>query len=201
MTNENSLIELSEEKALITKAKSGDSASFERLFHQYAPIVIHIQKKYFLRGYDLDDWLQEGRIIFFNTIANYDPHRHITLGKYFRTNFQNRVYSLIRREMAFKRRSNLFCNSLEAMKDDGSEYERLFMTKHGGPHELAVLKEDCRQYQAELSDFEAQVSHYFFSGKRPAEIAELLACEESRIANAISRCRSKFAQSISWDEN
>ncbi|MBU7554378.1 sigma-70 family RNA polymerase sigma factor [Pediococcus ethanolidurans] len=188
------------ELTLIEKAKFGDSASFELLFRQYSPIVIHIKEKYFLRGYELDDWLQEGRIVFFNTIANYDSKRHITVGKFFQANFQNRVCSLIRREMAFKRRSDLFSNSLEAMQEENNEYERLFMTKHGGPHEMAVLKENCERYYSDLSVFEARVFRYFFSGKSSTEIASLLGCESSKVLNAISRCRNKFEQRISHNQ-
>lgn len=195
MTNNTYETELS----LIDKAKYGDSTSFELLFHQYSPIVLHIKEKYFLRGYELDDWLQEGRVSFFNTIANYDSERHITLGKFFQTNFQNRVFSLIRREMAFKRRSDLFSNSLEAMQEENSDCERLFMTKHGGPHEMAVLKEDCERYCSDLSGFEAQVFRHFFAGKDSAEIATILNCDRSKVLNAISRCRSKFEQRVSHD--
>ncbi|PJE49546.1 sigma-70 family RNA polymerase sigma factor [Pediococcus damnosus] len=197
MSNFNRQVDEDREAELIKNSKMGDSASFEILFRQYCPIVIHIKDKYFLRTYDLDDWLQEGRIIFFNTLANYDTKRHITLEKYFQANFQNRVYSLIRREMAVKRRSDLFCNSLETMKTESGEYERLFMTKHGGPDELVVLKENCERYYSDLSRFEAQVFKYYYQGKHSVEIASLLHCEVPRVSNAVSRCRNKFAKRVS----
>lgn len=196
MTNNVRKIEYAREQKLIEASRAGDSDSFEYLFQQYLPIVMRVKAKYFLRGYDRDDWLQEGRITFFNTIANFDGRRHITLGKFFQTNFQNRIYSLIRREMAFKRRSNLLCSSLDAMQNESSEYERLFVTKHGGPHELAVLKEDCRNYCADLSKFESQVSGLFFAGKTSAQIAKILNCEESQVLNAINRCRNKFTRRV-----
>ncbi|WPC19666.1 sigma-70 family RNA polymerase sigma factor [Pediococcus inopinatus] len=197
MVNFNQQVDATQEAELINDSKMGDSASFEILFKKYCPIVIHIKDKYFLRTYDIDDWMQEGRFVFFNTLANYDVNRHITLGKYFQSNFQNRVYSLIRREMAFKRRSDLFCNSLEAMKDESGEYERLFMTKHGGPDEMVVLKEDCERYRSDLSGFEVQVFNHYYRGKSPVEIAKLLNCDSSRVLNAVSRCRNKLSKRVS----
>ena len=41
------------------------------MFFKYRPIVEIMYKKYYLKDYDLDDWMQEGRIVFNKCLQAY----------------------------------------------------------------------------------------------------------------------------------
>ena len=63
-------------------------------------------KKYYLKDYDLDDWMQEGRIVFNKCLQAYDENRGTTLGVLFKRSFENRVCSLLRLQQAQKEKHN-----------------------------------------------------------------------------------------------
>lgn len=111
---------------LILEAKTGNSEAFKKLFNQYKPVVFALQQKYFLRDLDSEDWLQEGRIIFFQVLQRYEAERGATLGKFFKLAFCNHILSLLRKQNAMKRRTALLSSSLEALveKDDSFGMEQ-----------------------------------------------------------------------------
>ena len=92
---------------------SRSSEEFEAMFFKYRPIVEIMYKKYYLKDYDLDDWMQEGRIVFNKCLQAYDENRGTTLGVLFKRSFENRVCSLLRLQQAQKRKAQLNSSSLE----------------------------------------------------------------------------------------
>jgi RNA polymerase sporulation-specific sigma factor len=90
-----------------------DSEEFEALFFKYRPVVEIMYKKYYLKDYDLDDWMQEGRIVFDKCLKAFDASRGTTLGVLFKRSFENRICSLLRLQRAQKRKAQLVSSSLE----------------------------------------------------------------------------------------
>ena len=65
------------------------SDDFEEKFRKYQPVVEILHKKYFLRDYDFDDWLQEGRIIIDKCIKANDLDKGIKSGVLCKSSFEN----------------------------------------------------------------------------------------------------------------
>ena len=110
--------------------------------------------------------MQEGRIVFFNSVVNYDADLKITLGAFFfffKNNFRNRIFSILRFEMAYKRKAGFAAQSLEELKEEaevlGQQVSRIT------PQNQLMVKETYAEYETLLSPFEKEVSVllFFFS--------------------------------------
>ncbi|MGH2221133.1 sigma factor, partial [Enterococcus faecalis] len=75
---------------------------FQALYGQYQPVIYKCMKKYYLNDYDTENWLQEGRIVFFRTLERFDSEKQASLEKFFKPNFENHVHSLIRQQSTYK---------------------------------------------------------------------------------------------------
>ena len=52
----------------IIAIRNGDNDVLVEKYEQYKPIVLSIRNNITLRFYDLDDWLQEGMIVFYKSV-------------------------------------------------------------------------------------------------------------------------------------
>ena len=136
------------------RAVKGCSYSFDYIFETYKPIVYRSKKVYHLYHYETDDWLQEGRIVCFKSLQTYDVKRGATFGSYFRMNFKNHIFSLIRRQEAHKRRVDKECITC------GGDIDMLSHVIENRPLETIkyiFYKENAFLFAESLSDYERQV--------------------------------------------
>ena len=66
---------------------------FERYFQTVKPIILKLRRHYFVKLWDYEDWIQEGRIVFFQLLEEH-PDLLNNEGKrysYFKTKFSNHV--------------------------------------------------------------------------------------------------------------
>ncbi len=187
-------LEKLDEMEIVKQVKANDSSNFEYLFKRYIPVIKKLRAKYSIRNFEWDDWLQEGRIVFFNTIINFDENLKITLGAFFRTNFTNRIYSILRFEMAYKRKAGLTAQSIEGIDGD-LEIVSKKISKIT-PHNNLIIKENYVEYESLLSQFEKEVSVLLFKGNCPEEIAEQLGYDVVKIQNALVRCKQKLSEQM-----
>jgi RNA polymerase sporulation-specific sigma factor len=193
MAKQGSLEEL-DELEIVQQIKNNDSSNFEILFKRYIPVIKKLRTRYSIRNLEWDDWLQEGRIVFFNSVVNFDENLKITLGAFFRTNFTNRIYSILRFEMAYKRKAGLTAQSIESV--DGDLETATKKISKITLHSNLVIKESYAEYESLLSKFEKEVSVLLFKGNCPEEIAEKLGYEVIKIQNAIVRCKQKLSEQM-----
>lgn len=59
------------EQQLICLAATGDDMSIGALARQYAPVVWRLRRQYYVRNFDEDDWLEEGRIAVYRAAKKY----------------------------------------------------------------------------------------------------------------------------------
>ena len=183
-----------DEAKIIAEVKADDTHNFERLFNKYHPIIKKMRQKYPIRSFDWDDWMQEGRIVFFNSVVNYDADLKITLGAFFKNNFRNRIFSILRFEMAYKRKAGFAAQSLEELEEEaevlGQQVSRIT------PQNQLMVKETYAEYETLLSPFEKEVSVLLFQGLRPDQIAERLGYDVAKIQNALLRCKQKLSRQL-----
>ena len=81
---------------------------FEYYYEKVKPIVLKLRRTYFVKLWDYDDWLQEGRIVLFQLLQDH-PELLEAEGKlypYFKTKFSNYVKDVIRHQESVKRQFN-----------------------------------------------------------------------------------------------
>jgi RNA polymerase sporulation-specific sigma factor len=90
----------------INRVKSGDDASFEQLLSKYNALIISMAKKYSdmcATSPQLDDFLQEAKMAFYNSVLSYDEKTGVTFGAYAKVCVRNRLVSCVRVNNSKKR--------------------------------------------------------------------------------------------------
>ena len=185
------------ESGLIREARLGDSTSFSQLYRTYQPVVFKIQRKYYLKDLDVDDWQQEGQLVFFNTLRNYDETRGVTLGYFFKINFERHVYSLLRHQGAEKRRAWLESQALESDSNWTSEFDvaQKYLYENSS-FQYIYLREALADFVTLLSAFECQVFLLHLAGNSRQVISQRLTVTYNQVNNALDRIKGKFKRLI-----
>ncbi|SCA88888.1 Competence-specific sigma factor ComX [Streptococcus macedonicus] len=82
--------------------------TFESYFEKVKPIVLKLRRHYFVKLWDYDDWLQEGRVVLFCLLQE-KPNLlqdDLSLYAYFKTKFSNYLKDVIRHQESLKRKFN-----------------------------------------------------------------------------------------------
>ncbi|MGO2082194.1 sigma-70 family RNA polymerase sigma factor [Vagococcus sp.] len=183
-----------ENKDLIEKAKTGDPEAMELLFKKYQPIVLKMKKTFFVRDLELDDWLQEGRIICHKSLQNYHLDQGVTFGKFFKINFERHIIGLIRKQEALKRRSYRYAESLEGqgeltlnVREDRSSMISL---------DYVLIRDSMQDFGEQLSQTEKDVFSDYARGKSETEIATTYQLARKQVVGALARARQKLKRQL-----
>lgn len=181
------------DEEIILVIKSGDYFPFEVLFQRYVPLVKKVVKDYYIQGFELEDFIQEARIVFNKAIHLYDNTRGHTFGNYFKMNLRHHCFSLIRKDMAKKRRSEKISESLEGLLENGFSPNYIYNFSGDMDFQEALeVKENIPKYFAYLSEFERQIFFRYLKNVDKEEIAKELNCEVMQVANGLDRCKRKM---------
>ncbi len=186
------------ELMLMAKAKIGNSDAFEIVFRKYIPVVLNQRNMYYLRNYDLDDWLQEGRIVCYESLQRYDISEGITFGLFFKINFKRRVVTLLRHQEAQKRQVDHYTDSLETKIDSLGEFYGNGVEDYRAKAsiEYVFVRESLEEFSESLSKFEIMVYIYLLLGEGLEGTAEKLNVPISKVSSGYSRLRKKFKKYI-----
>ncbi len=72
----------SEERALVERARRGDSAAVTRLITSHLRFVLHIARRYRSYGHPLADLFQEGTVGLMEALKRFNPERDVRLATY-----------------------------------------------------------------------------------------------------------------------
>ncbi|AEB31127.1 RNA polymerase factor sigma-70 [Carnobacterium sp. 17-4] len=195
MADEDEKIYFLSDEELIHMIKNGDGYPFKILFERYHPLVTKLTKEYFLKSYELEDLWQEARIVFHKTIQTYDKDKGHTFGNFYKLNFKHHIFSLIRKDMAKKRRIEKIAESLDGMLEKGMSPQYIMNGKEGlSALDILQVKEKLAGYHLTLSKLEQKVFSLYLKNIDVDEIAKLLQCDSLQIKNALDRCKRKMKQ-------
>ncbi|WP_137601361.1 sigma-70 family RNA polymerase sigma factor [Paucilactobacillus nenjiangensis] len=169
---------------LITRFNAGDSISFTALFKRYLPLVHKMQRQYYFKQYDREDWEQEARIVCLKVIRQFDENNGATFGSFFKISLRNRAFDIIRREKRIE-----YVN--ETITSD-EENEVLVDYSRSQPDECAICHTQIDEFLTYCSPFELNVFDLIVKGRTRSEIKILLKCDQRSIDGALSRCRKKL---------
>ena len=184
--------------SMIEKAKNGDNDAFETIFMKYTPIVLKQWGKYYLRDYELEDWLQEGRIVCYKSLQRYNSDVNVTFGLFFKINFERWIISAIRYQQAKKRKINHPVESLEQRIEERGDYNEPFEFEYKKDIRLEYIfvRESLEDLSKQLSSFEIKVYQHILEGTELADIAENLNVEEQKVIGGYSRVKRKLKKQL-----
>ncbi|ALS02297.1 RNA polymerase subunit sigma-30 [Enterococcus silesiacus] len=171
----------------------GDTVKFDRLYHKYHPVVYKFQKKYYLKDFDREDWLQEGRIIFHRSLEKYEEAHDVSIGKFFKSNFENHIRSLVRKQCALKRTIDTQSVSLDQkMEKQGESFFDYIRVEETDVLEQMIIREKLEQLPVMLSPFERTTFQEYMNGKELEEIAKDTDSREITVRSAYDRAKRKL---------
>ncbi len=163
--------------------------AYTEIFIRYTPLIMKLEKKYYLSDGDSDDLIQEGRIGLFKAIEHYDS----SLG----TKFSTYAYSSVQSEMQHAvDRSNRLYNLMlnESVPITDIDEETISGTAQS-PEDIVLSHENFTSFYLKLkktlSDFENEVLEQYIDGYTSRQIAAVMNKDTKSIANTISRIRKK----------
>lgn len=171
----------------------GDTVGFDHLYRKYHPVVYKFRKKYYLKDFDREDWLQEGRIIFYRSLEKYEEAHNASIGKFFKSNFENHVRSLIRKQWALKRTIDTQSVSLDQkIEHQGESFFDYIETEEPDVLEQMIIREKLEQLPKVLSPFERITFEEYINGKELDEIAKDTDSREVTVRSAYDRAKKKL---------
>lgn len=182
---------LSDER-LAVLAKSGDEEALEYLLERYKPLMRSLSLRYFIRGADRDDVVQEAMIALFKTVQNYDPDEGFSFAAAAARRSEQAVIDAIRKAEAKKNKILNDSVSLENYEPGQDELGRLAAAFEFPERNAAELAEKLKQIQKLLSPMEYEVFFRRLKGLSYQEIAADLGSDTKAVDNALQRIRNKM---------
>jgi len=180
---------------LVEQFKAGDEKAFEELFYRYKPLIAKIARKYYVRGYDEEDFRQIGAEAFYKAVLRFEEQGESTFYSYILSCVRNQLVSHFRKQSLkteyatdFKKIA-VIMESREMYTVEKSDVldEEQNTTTHAYRAELSKLMSEQI-----FSPFELNCLEGFVNGLSYSEIARRYDSDLKGVNNALSRVRSKI---------
>ena len=172
---------------IVEKARNGDSFAFATLLSKYDALLKSMAKKYSdmcgASEEQYDDFLQESKMAFYNSVLTYNASCEVTFGAYAKVCVRNRLVSCVRTFNSQKRQKR-------SDSKDNYDLENPQETLLARELEktLFSLAQDC------LSAYERKIFTFYIRGERAKEISQKIGKSERSVNNAIYRIKVKLKQ-------
>lgn len=168
-----------------------DSPALRVLFERYRPILLNLQRRYYVPGHDADDWEQEALLVLHTVVQRYDQRRSRSFGAFYRLNLTHRFFDLIRYSQAKKRRARtVSLDQHSSYFADTLTDSRIHLRDH------LETQETLHRVMATLSVTERLVMGGLLAGWTPQRICERHQLTPHQVSSAIHRGRTKLQQSF-----
>lgn len=184
----NNLSNKSDEE-LIELAKLGEDKYLEILLERYKPLVLSLADRYFIRGQDRDDVIQEAMIALFKSIQAFDVEKQTSFAAFVKTTTQNHLIDSIRKSEAKNNRVLNDAVSIENMK---------FFIEDEQTEDFGIHEEELQDllsnesFKSNFSDLEWQVLNLRLFKLSYNDIAKELDVKEKVVDNALQRIKQKL---------
>ena len=106
------------DEVLVAAYRAGDFAAMEHLCKKYQKVVSAYGKKFFIKGSEEQDVVQEGMVGLFKAIQDYDPQTQVSFSHFARLCISRQIYKAIE---AADRKKNQPLNSYVSIFDSEDE--------------------------------------------------------------------------------
>lgn len=181
---------------LVFMVKKVRKDPYECLADQCKPLIFGAIDKYYISGFEREDYWQEANKALFEAVNKYDILQERDFTYYFYQLMINHFNDLVRRDLALKRRGNTTKRS--HIEIDTALEERKQRDSYAGntPEEALLIKEAYEEYIPLLSPFEKKVLTATMEANTKEEIAQELKCTKEKVNHALYRCKQKLKQMI-----
>lgn len=197
------------EEQLVASYREGDFTAMEFLCKRYQPIVSRYSERYFIRGCDEQDVIQEGMIGLFKAAQDYDASRGVPFRAFAEVCILRQIYKAID---AAERQKNQPLNSyipIAQSEEDVADAlskesyilaDCILADENRNPEVLLLDSEKSLKVidlaVKALSKMELEVFFYMMQGLDYRAIAARMDKSEKSIDNAMQRIRKKMRQEL-----
>lgn len=177
------------DEELIELAKLGEDKYLEILLERYKPLILSLANRYFIRGQDRDDVIQEAMIALFKSIQAFDAEKQTSFAAFVKTTTQNYMIDSIRKSEAKNNRVLSDAVSIENMK---------FFIEDEQAEDFGIHEEELQDllsnesFKANFSDLEWKVLNLRLFKLSYNDIAKELDVKEKVVDNALQRIKQKL---------
>ncbi len=172
-----------------------DSEYLVELLKRYMGTINHIVSKYFVKGWDTEDLIQEARLSVISAVKSFDGQS--SFKNYASKCIKNSVLTLIKKANRLKNLPLLDYVPINGFNetDDASKNKLLPFIKTG-PEEHFIERENVQELVVKikevLSKYEYEVFSLYLEGYSYEDIKNKLNVETKSIDNAVQRARKKL---------
>lgn len=167
------IIDNNDIKDMILKAKSGDKALMEEIVRKFMPFVIKTARGIYIRGQEMSDLVQIGRVSIIKAVKMYDIDKGNGFTSYVTNAIKRNFYTLIRDNV----KKSSYC-SLNSLNEEGFELIDILVSGENIEEDFCEQEEkiELRKALNRLSEKEKEIIHWFyFENKTLQQYAELKA--------------------------
>lgn len=177
---------------LAQQAKAGNEDALCELMRRYEPLVVSIQLNYYLKCYDMRDWIQEAYIVLWRIVHRFDVERTRAFGMYFKQALLNRRRDIHRGMSTQKRRLVV---SVTSLKVPDGWLEMFANQEWRSPDDVVIVRQHVMKVlKKELSQLERGVILALVGGQTREEIMATFNLDKRQLHNATERIKRKIRQ-------
>lgn len=184
------------DEALVSAHQAGDTTAFEHLFKRYGPLVKNRASESATHTLPYDDLLQEGMVGLFKAVQAFDEQKAVPFAAFATTVVEHQIADAVKREQRVKNRILSNAVSLQTLRDDESEGERVtLVSKEDLLQRLIVREHDAalqKQLRAALSAKEYEVLNLRVKGYSYEQIAASRGLSSKQVDNSLQRAKRKL---------
>ena len=188
---------------VVAAYRSGDFQAVEYICGKYKGMVAGYSKKFYIKGGEEQDVIQEGMVGLFKAIQDYDPSKGVPFQSFAQICITRQI---IKAMEAADRLKNQPLNSYVSLFSEEDQYpnqqvEEAMLTNETTNPENVIIDSEKTMDTFEkivqvLSKMELQVFLYMTQGMDYRTIAKKMDKDEKKIDNAIQRIRQKVKKYI-----
>ena len=189
---------------LINLLRSGEEGAQQELFARYEKVVNLKARRYYIKGADQQDIVQEGLIGLYKAMRDYDANREASFRAFAELCITRQMITAIK---SATRQKHTPLNSYVSLNKPVSEDEPerllgdvLGVDAGANPEELLINNENFDRVKAcieqSLSPFESRVLDLHLGGKSYQVIARTLERSTKSVDNALQRIKRKLTAAL-----
>lgn len=186
---------IEEEIELIREVRYNNSSeALKKLFNKYLPMIDNIVNHYYIRSFDRDDWHQEAYIVCHETCFKYTDELGSKFGNFYKMRFNNHVKSLLRKELAIKRRIDK-----EAASFEQDIIADSFSGQFVGGNKVSKTIDvniDFDSYLESLTEIEVEAFKMLLGSVSFETACKNQKCTPQQMKNAMMRCKKKLLEFV-----
>ncbi|WP_297487710.1 sigma-70 family RNA polymerase sigma factor [uncultured Cetobacterium sp.] len=185
------------QKEDIILAQQGSEDSIEKIIRMYQKVIYRNNQKFFLKGGDRDDLMQEGIIGLMKAIKSYDENRNACFSTFANLCIRRQIITAVKNYNSdkYKFLNQATQGDSSTILEETSVYSKPSLT-FNSPEDIFLGKELIKYLGAflkgNLSDLEKIVFSYLCKQYTYIEIAHILNESPKKIDNTIQRVKKKI---------